>query len=79
MVMPLGKLYSLYDGKWLYIISTVVFMAASALCGGTPNMNGEIIGRVFAGAGGNGMYYGLIQLLSLNTTSKERPAYLSFV
>lgn len=77
MVMLLGKLYSLYDGKWLYIIFTVIFMAASALCGGTPNMTGEIFGRVFAGAGGNGMYFGLLQLLSLNTTSRERPAYLS--
>ena len=77
MVMPFGKLYSLYDGKWLFVISSVVFMAASALCGGAPNMNAEIVGRVFAGAGGNGMYYGLLQLLSIHTTSKERPAYLS--
>ncbi|KAL8680154.1 MAG: hypothetical protein Q9186_003621 [Xanthomendoza sp. 1 TL-2023] len=77
MAMPLGKLYSLYDGKWLFIISSIVFFAASALCGGTPTMNGEIVGRVFAGAGGNGMYLGLIQLLSLETTSRERPAYLS--
>ena len=52
-------------------------MAASALCGAAPNMNAEIVGRVLAGAGGNGMYYGLLQLLSIHTTSKERPAYLS--
>ncbi|KAL8873999.1 MAG: hypothetical protein Q9198_006945, partial [Flavoplaca austrocitrina] len=77
MVMPFGKLYSLYDGKWLYIISAIVFMAASAVCGAAPNMVAEIVGRVFAGAGGNGMYFGLLTLLSTHTTNRERPAYLS--
>ncbi|KAM5490289.1 hypothetical protein MaudMau93_002487 [Microsporum audouinii] len=77
MVLPLGKLYTLYDTKLVYIISTVIFMAASALCGAAPTMTAEIIGRVFAGAGGNGMYFGLLALMSTNTTSKERPQYLS--
>ena len=76
MVMPFGKLYALYDGKTLFITSAVVFMAASALCGAAPNMAAEVVGRVFAGAGGNGMYFGLLTLLSTHTTSKERPAYL---
>lgn len=40
-------------------------------------MTAEIIGRVFAGAGGNGMYLGLLTLISVNTTDKERPAWLS--
>lgn len=52
-------------------------MAASALCGAAPTMNAEIIGRIFAGAGGNGMYFGLLALMSINTTSRERPQYLS--
>ncbi|KAJ5892741.1 Major facilitator superfamily domain general substrate transporter [Penicillium tannophilum] len=77
MVLPFGKLYALFDAKWVFIVSTVVFMAASALCGGAPNMDAEIIGRVFAGAGGNGMYFGLLALISMNTTSQERPKYLS--
>lgn len=77
MVMPVGKLYGLYDAKWVYVVSNIVFLAASALCGGAPNMTAEIIGRVFAGAGGNGMYMGLLTLISVNTTNSERPAYLS--
>ncbi|MCJ1367960.1 hypothetical protein MMC16_007098 [Acarospora aff. strigata] len=79
MVMPFGKLYGMYNAKWLYIISSVVFLAASALCGAAPNMDAMIIGRVFAGAGGNGMYLGVLTLLSVNTTNKERPAYLSLI
>ncbi|KAJ8122256.1 hypothetical protein ONZ43_g1505 [Nemania bipapillata] len=77
-VLPFGKLYTIYDAKWVYIGSTVVFLASSALCGAAPNMTAEIIGRTFAGAGGNGMYFGLIALLSIHTTPKERPQYLSF-
>jgi MFS family permease len=77
LILPLGQIYATYDVKWVYIISTVVFLAASALCGAAPNMNSEIIGRVFAGAGGNGMYFGMLALMSINTTTKERPFYLS--
>lgn len=79
MVMPFGKLYGMYDAKWLYIISSIIFLAASALCGGAPTMNAMVVGRVFAGAGGNGMYLGVLTLLSVNTSDKERPAYLSLV
>ena len=79
MVMPMGKLYTLFNAKWLYIGSVVLFMAASALCGAAPTMDAEIVGRVFAGAGGNGMYIGVVTLLSVNTSNKERPMYLSLV
>ncbi|KAE8137951.1 major facilitator superfamily domain-containing protein [Aspergillus pseudotamarii] len=77
MVLIVGKLYTLYNAKWLYIVFTVIFVAASALCGAAPTINAEIVGRVFAGVGGNGMYIGVLTLLSLNTTSRERPQYLS--
>lgn len=79
MVMPLGKLYAMYDGKWLFFFFAVNFMAASALCGGAPNMPAEIVGRAWAGAGGNGMYYGLLNLITINTLERERPTYLSLV
>ena len=77
MIMPYGKFYNLFDAKWVYIASFVLFQASSALCGGAPNMTAEIIGRVFAGTGGNGMYLGLLTLISVNTTDKERPAWIS--
>lgn len=35
-----------------------MFTAGSALCGGAPDMKSLIIGRVWAGAGGAGMYLG---------------------
>jgi len=79
VVLPFGKLYGLFDAKWLYIISSVIFNVGSAVCGAAPNMNALIIGRVLAGMGGNGMYLGVMTLLSVNTSDKERPGYLSFV
>lgn len=79
VVLPYGKLFGLYNTKWLYIGSTILFMAGSALCGGAPNMSGIIVGRVIAGVGGNGMYLGVMTLISVNTTDKERPLYLGLM
>lgn len=79
VVLPFGKLFTLYNAKQLYVASSVLFLAASALCGGAPSMSAMIVGRVFAGAGGNGMYLGVLTLLSVNTNDQERPAYLSLV
>lgn len=42
-------------------------------------MNAVIIGRVLAGLGGNGMYLGVMTLLSVLTSNRERAGYLSFV
>jgi hypothetical protein len=50
-----GKAYGVFDTKWVYIISLLNFVGGSALCGGAPSMNAEIIGRVWAGTGGAGM------------------------
>ncbi|KAK0660106.1 major facilitator superfamily domain-containing protein [Cercophora samala] len=79
VVLPFGRLYGLFDAKWLYILSSILFNVGSALCGAAPNMDALIIGRVLAGMGGNGMYLGVMTLLSVNTSDRERPGYLSFV
>ena len=79
VALPFGKLFGLYNVKWLYIISLALFMIGSALCGAAPTMNAMIVGRVIAGIGGNGMYLGVITLLSVNTTEQERPMYLGLV
>ncbi|KAK3291720.1 major facilitator superfamily domain-containing protein [Chaetomium fimeti] len=79
VVLPFGRLFGLFDAKWLYILSALLFNIGSALCGAAPNMDALIIGRVLAGMGGNGMYLGVMTLLSVNTSDRERPGYLSFV
>ena len=57
-ILPLGKAYGLFNVKWLYILCLVQFAAGSALCGAAPSMATLIIGRVWAGVGGAGMYLG---------------------
>ena len=69
----------MFDTKLLYCLSIILFMAGSALCGGAPNMQAMIVGRVLAGMGGNGMYIGVVTLLSVQTTDVERPTYLGLV
>lgn len=59
-VLPLGKLYGKYNAKWLYIVSVVLFLASSALCGAAPNMSAMIVGRVLLGMSGNGIYFGIL-------------------
>lgn len=52
----------------------ILFEVGSALCGGAPNMNALIVGRVIAGLGATGIYTGALFLISVNTTEKERYA-----
>lgn len=57
-IPPLGKAYGVFDAKWVFVGCLANFAAASALCAAAPNMNAMIIGRVWAGIGGAGMYLG---------------------
>lgn len=57
-ILPLGKAYARFDNKWVFISCLTMFSAGSALCGAASSMNAMIIGRVWAGAGGAGVYLG---------------------
>jgi MFS family permease len=59
-ILPLGVSYGIFNIKWLYIGSIILFEGGSALCGGAPTMNALIAGRVIAGVGGAGMYLGYV-------------------
>ncbi|CAG8890494.1 unnamed protein product [Penicillium egyptiacum] len=58
LLLAVGKAYGLWDIKWLWVLSIIIFQIGSAICGAAPNMNALIIGRVIAGTGGAGMYLG---------------------
>ena len=57
-ILPQGKAYARFDNKWVFISCLTMFVAGSALCGAAPTMNALIVGRVWAGAGGAGVYLG---------------------
>ena len=58
-ILPLGKAYARFDNKWVFINRLTMFAAGSASCGAAPSKRALIIGRVWAGAGGAGVYLGL--------------------
>ncbi|KAI9690333.1 MAG: hypothetical protein M1822_009294 [Bathelium mastoideum] len=76
-ILSFGKAFGIFDVKWLFISSLVIFEAGSALCESAPNMDALIVGRVWAGAGGAGMYLGALNILTLNTSTNKRPLYIS--
>ncbi|KAF1936695.1 MFS general substrate transporter [Clathrospora elynae] len=53
-----GKIYQLYDTKWTFLASIVVFEGGSALCGAAPTSVALIIGRAIAGIGAAGITTG---------------------
>ena len=57
-ILPLGKAFGIFDPKWVFLSCLTMFAGASALCAGAPSMNAIIVGRVWAGVGGAGMYLG---------------------
>ncbi|KAL7626076.1 hypothetical protein AAE478_002846 [Parahypoxylon ruwenzoriense] len=75
-ILPLGKAYGIFDNKWVFISCLLNFAAASALCGAAPNMNSMIVGRVWAGFGGAGMYLGTLNLSTALALPKEQPLYI---
>jgi MFS family permease len=63
-ILFIGRLYELYNIKWLMNASIFTFEVGSALCGAAPSMNALIVGRVIAGLGGSGMYIGALNFVS---------------
>ncbi|KAK7757294.1 Efflux pump dep3 [Diatrype stigma] len=76
-VLPWGKVYGVYDIKFIYLFNILLFEVGSAICGAAPTIQSLIVGRVVAGVGGSGMYSGTLTYVSVLTNDKEKPAYLA--
>ncbi len=57
-ILPLGKAYGVFDAKWVFLVCFLNSVGGSALCCAARNMNYMIIGRVWSGVAGAGMYLG---------------------
>ncbi|UKZ61848.1 uncharacterized protein TrAtP1_003109 [Trichoderma atroviride] len=77
VILLYGELYTNYNIKWVFLASTVLFEAGSALCGAAPSMSALIVGRVIAGAGGSGVFMGCLNYFTVLTTPKERGIYIT--
>lgn len=76
-VLPWGKVYGIFNAKYVYVFNILLFETGSAVCGAAPNMTALVLGRVIAGVGGSGMYSGTLSFVAMLTTIKERPIYMA--
>ncbi|EHY54262.1 hypothetical protein HRR83_008161 [Exophiala dermatitidis] len=71
----MGRIYTLYNPKWVYLGSLVVFEVGSAVCGAAPNSKALIVGRAIAGLGSAGLFQGGIIIIVFVVPLHKRPQY----
>jgi MFS family permease len=75
----LGKIYTYWDTKHLFLASILVFEVGSTLCAAAPNSVTLIIGRAIAGVGYGGLYTGALLIIVDAVPLHRRPLYISLV
>ena len=79
VITPLaGRLVDLYNGRWILIGSTVLFLVASALCGAATTMEGLVGWRVVQGVGGGAMMAATVGLIGLLYGPTERGSIMGW-
>ncbi|KFA62998.1 hypothetical protein S40285_06838 [Stachybotrys chlorohalonatus IBT 40285] len=74
-----GKLYRLFNVKWIYLTAVFIFEIGSLVCGVAPTSTSFIIGRAVAGMGTAGLFSGSIVILSLSMPLEKRPLAFGFI
>ncbi|KAK5320389.1 hypothetical protein LTR70_004616 [Exophiala xenobiotica] len=75
----LGRVYTFYNPKWVYLSSLVVFEIGSAICGAAPNSNALIVGRAIAGLGNAGLFQGAVIIIVYIVPLHKRPQYMGLL
>ena len=71
----LGRLYTFYTPKYVFLALVGVFEVGSAICGAAPNSITFIIGRAIAGIGSAGLTAGAVILMVTVVPLAKRPVY----
>lgn len=69
----MGRVYTFYDAKKVFLSSVAIFEIGSAICGAAPNSVVFIIGRAIAGTGSSGIFSGAIVLFMGLVPLHKRP------
>ena len=77
--LPLGRVYTFYSPKWVFLWCIGVFEIGSAICAGALNSTTVVIGRAVAGIGCAGVFSGSMQLLVASVQLRKRPIYMGFL
>ncbi|GAM43478.1 hypothetical protein TCE0_050r18324 [Talaromyces pinophilus] len=76
---PWGKVYTYYNLKWVFLLSTFIFEVGSLICGVAPNAISFIFGRAIAGLGGAGMTSGAFIIMAFSVEPRRRPVFMSMI
>jgi MFS family permease len=71
----IGRVYTFYNPKTVYISCLMIFELGSLICGAAPNSATLIAGRAIAGLGSAGMFSGAITIIVYLVPLQKRPAY----
>lgn len=72
----LGRIYTFYTPKYIFLALILTFEVGSAICGAAPNSVAFIIGRAIAGVGSAGIMSGAIVLLVTAVPLAKRPVVM---
>lgn len=70
----LGRVYTFYSPKWVFLGVIGLFEIGSAICGAAPNSTVFIVGRAIAGIGTAGVQSGGVVILVNTLPLEKRPA-----
>ncbi|KZT20495.1 putative MFS multidrug transporter [Neolentinus lepideus HHB14362 ss-1] len=71
----IGRVYTFYPIKWVFLATIFLFEIGSAICGAAPNSTALIIGRAIAGLGSAGIFSGAIIIMIPIIPLHRRPVY----
>ncbi|ATZ47729.1 hypothetical protein BCIN_03g00390 [Botrytis cinerea B05.10] len=74
-ILLIGSCYGIFQIKYMYMLSMLLFEVGSAICGASTSMNVMIVGRIMVGIGGAGIDLGALNYLSKFTPPRTRPIY----
>ncbi|GAB7354461.1 hypothetical protein MBLNU459_g4943t1 [Dothideomycetes sp. NU459] len=73
--LPLGKVYTFFSSKWVFIAVVVLFEIGSIICAVAPTSSAFIVGRAIAGAGSAGTTTGAVVIFTDLLPLQKRPKY----
>lgn len=74
--MVMGRIYTFFNIKYVFLSCIAVFELGSVLCGAAPNSTALIVGRAIAGMGAAGLSSGGITIVVHILPLAKRPAYM---
>ncbi|KAL9626351.1 MAG: hypothetical protein Q9204_007375, partial [Flavoplaca sp. TL-2023a] len=74
-----GKLYTLFNIKFIYIGALVIFELGSTICAAAPSSVIFILGRAISGAGSAGIWSGSFTIGTYLVPLRRKPLYISIV